>query len=154
MLYPVYKNGPFVIIPVSNTFTSEWKELKDKEVENVIKDFEFELTLPTNNMSLCLIDVRKNNNVFFINPIENTCIYIHKSIKRPIKFNSDSYELVLYRESIDLIKIKGREYIKNILVNSLFSLLNEKLSSENITLELHTALLNDYNNTVNKCILN
>lgn len=153
MLYPVYKNGPFVTIPIHNVLMSEWKVLKEDEVKNVIKDFEFDPVFSGNNMCLCLIDIREGNNVFFIDYKNDKSFYVHKSIKRPLKFNSDSYELVLYRESIDLIKVKGRDYIKDVLINSLFSLLNDKLSSGNITLQLHTALLDDYKDTVNKCIL-
>jgi hypothetical protein len=154
MLYPVYKNGPFVTIPIHNILITEWKVLKETERNNVIKDFKFDPIIPPNNMSLCLIDIREGNNIFFINPNDAENIYIHKSIKRPFKFDSEPYELILYRESIELIKIKGREYIKNMLINNLFSLLNDKLNSKNITLELHTALLKDYKDTINVCILN
>lgn len=151
MLYPVYKNGPFVVIPLSNNLRCEWKELKVEEIEKIIDATEFDFVISSEHPFICAIDVREGGNLYLIE--NNGVIYIDKSVRRPLKFKLNPYELILFKEPIDSIKSKGRDYIKDLLHNSLFDLLNEKLQKGNINLTLHSAILNDYKNTVNTCVI-
>lgn len=151
MLYPIYKNGSFVVFPLSSNLNHEWKELKVEEIEKIIDNTEFDFVISNEHTFLCAIDIREGGNLFLID--SNGVMYVSKSIRRPLKLKLGTYELVLFRESIESIRNKGRDYIKDLLYNSLFDLLNEKLEKGNINLDLHNAILNDYKNTVNKCVV-
>lgn len=151
MFYPVYKNGPFVVIPLESDLGIEWKLLKEEEVSKVTQDLEFDLVLSEEDKFICMIDIREDNNVFLVNNRKE--LFVLKSIRRPLKFKSVPYELVMYRESIDSIKDKGRDYVKNLLHDTLFDLLNKKMEQEVITVDLHSSILKDYENTLNACVL-
>lgn len=151
MLYPVYKNGPYVVVPLSNDLGIPWIQLTSNQVSAVKADQEFEFILAEESNYLCVIDVRKDNHVFLIDRVGN--ILMQKSLKDLMEVNREPYELVLYRESIDFIRLKGKNYIKENLVNSLFCLLNDKLELGLISLEVHSAILREYQRIVDKCAI-
>lgn len=151
MLYPIYNNGPFIIIPLNSDLDINWKALKKNEITKVQDLLEFNVVFSESEKYLCMIDVRGGKSSLLLVNAKGDFL-IPEWVERPFRFKSSKYEVVFYREPIETIRSKGREFVRDSLADSLCYLLNERLEQGDITLELHGAILKDYKEILNKCL--